>query len=101
MNLKLVTFEPDLTQFLVNADTYNLDSIWKCVRREAINKAIVAHIEYAKDQFGGFDDYPTLDEATDMENYSVEDVDMAMLLEIVKRKDWYPCLYNGAIVFGG
>lgn len=34
-----------------------------------------------------------------MENYSVDDVDMAMLLEIIKRKDWYPCLYNGAIVF--
>lgn len=101
MNLVLVTFDLDYTQFLVNANTYNLGYEWDCVRDEAIEMAIKAHIEYAKDQFGGFDDCPTLEEAMDKENYSVDAVDMAMLLELIRREDWYPCLYGGAVVLGG
>ena len=41
----------------------------------------------------------TLSEATNPDNYSVDKVDMEMLLEIIKRKDWVPCLYGGAVVF--
>ena len=107
MNLVLVTFDLDYTQFLVNASNYNLGYEWDCVKDGAIEIAIKAHIEWAKDQFGGFDDPVfgdagvTLQDATDPDNYSVENVNMEMLLEIIKRKDWLPCLYGGAVVFGG
>lgn len=99
LNLKLVTFDLDNTQFLVNGTTYDN---FLFVRKEAIARAVAAHIEWAKDQFGGFDDgNPSLEEATDESNYSVEDVDMELLLEIITRKDWYPSLYNDCVVFSG
>lgn len=105
MNLILVTFDLDYTQFLVNVDKYSLDCSWGCVADEAVRLAIEAHIEYANEQFGGFDEPfmgdagVTLSEATNPDNYSVDKVDMEMLLEIIKRKDWVPCLYGGAVVF--
>lgn len=98
-NLYLVTFDLDYTQFLVNADTYNLDSSFDCVKKEAIDLAIKAHIDYANHEFGGFDENPSLSEAMDRDNYSVVNVDMEMLLDIIKRNDWHPRLYGEAIVF--
>ena len=101
-NLKLVTFNLDNTQFLVSGTTYEYSSDFPCVRKEAIARAVVAHIEWAKDQFGGFGDgNPSLEEVTDGNNYSVEDVDMELLLEIITRKDWYPSLYYNCVVFKG
>ena len=98
-HLYLVTFDLDYTQFLVNADTYNLDLSWDCVKEEAIDLAIEAHIDYANHEFDGFDENPSLDEAMDRDNYSVVEVNMEMLLEIIKRNDWCSRLYGDAVVF--
>ena len=95
-NLFLVTFELDLTQFLVSADGYN----WEHVKEVAINRAIIAHVEYGYGEFGGFDENElSLREVNDKSNYSVDPVSMETLLEIIKRKDWLPRLYCGAVIF--
>lgn len=101
MNLVMVTFEPDYTQFLVDANTYNLNCGYDHVRDEAIALAIEAHIEYQNKEFGGFNDEIILEEVLEKRNYSVADIDMEILLEIIKRNDWYPCLYGKAVVFSG
>ena len=69
MNLKLVTWEGDLTQFLVNAET----------DEEAIDLAIEANKEIDIT----FHDKDMDDKST----YSVEDVDFMMLCELFKRND--------------
>lgn len=80
MNLKLVTWECDLTQFLVDAGD----------NASAIKKAIAANKEidvtfHDKDM----DEHST---------YTVEDVDFNLLNEIICRND-YNGIYGEAIVY--
>lgn len=84
MNLKLVTFECDLTQFLVEANLWD----------DAIDIAIEANLD-----LGGFSgDGLTIDGARDKANYTVEDVDFNLLHELFLRTD--NCgRYRNAIVF--
>ena len=80
MKIKLVTWDGDLTQFLVYADD----------NASAIKKAINANLmlEYDKE----------CADLNNMETYTVEDVDLYLLNEIIHRND---CLgvYGDAIVF--
>lgn len=85
MNLKLVTWECDLTQFLVEAETND----------EAIRKAIEANKEY--DRFCG-SDIPEIDDAT---SYTVDDVNFDLLCEIIEREDWFKGKFCKAKVFNG
>ena len=71
MNLKMVTWDGDLTQFLVEADT-NL---------EAIRKAVKANL-----QIGDCDE-EIEDDIHDLTTYTVEDVDFSLLMEIFQRTD--------------
>lgn len=82
MKLKLVTWEGDLTQFLVEANT-NL---------EAIRKAIKANL-----QIGDCDEEIEKD-IHDLTAYTVEDVDFSLLSEIFRRTD-YIGTYGEAVVF--
>lgn len=82
IKLKLVTWEGDLTQFLVEADT-NL---------EAIRKAVEANLRL------GDCDEEIEEDIHDLTAYKVEDVDFSLLREIFQRTD---CLgiYGEAVVF--
>lgn len=82
MNLKLVTWDGDLTQFLVDANT-NL---------EAIKKAVEANLK-----LGDCDDEIEAD-IHDLTTYEVEDVDFNLLGEIFRRTDWIGN-YENAIIF--
>ena len=89
MNLKLVTFEIDYTQFLVD----EIDN----------DKAIEAAIEVNKSYFFGEWDLEEITETEmfDSGNYTIEEVnDMNMLAEIVRRND-YCGIINGVIVLNG
>lgn len=82
MTLKFVTWDGDLTQFLVNAETED----------KAIYKAIDANFKICA---------PDDDIIEDMKNqatYEVEDVDFDLLCEIFQRTD---CIgvYGEAVVF--
>lgn len=81
MSLKLVTWEGDLTQFLVEANT----------KLEAIRKAVEANLQLG-------DCEGSESSIHDLTTYSVEDVDFSLLGEIFKRTD---CIgtYGEAIVF--
>ena len=83
MNLKMVTWDGDLTQFLVEAETDD----------EAISKAITANKEF--DRFCGSDNpdinVPSL--------YIVDDVDFNLLCEIIERNDWFKGKFGEAKVF--
>lgn len=68
--LKLVTWEGDLTQFLVEASS----------DEEAINKAIKANLEIAYDE----EDF---DYINDFYTYTIDDVGFDLLCEILKRID--------------
>ena len=70
MNLKLVTWDGDLTQFLVEAIS----------DEEAVNKAIEANFKYADP--GDDDDGMVATDMRDPVTYTVEDVDFAFLSEI-------------------
>lgn len=83
MNLKMVTWERDLTQFLVEADTDD----------EAISKAIYANKEF--DRFCGSDN-PDVNEPS---LYIVDDVDFNLLCEIIERNDWFKGKFGEAKVF--
>ncbi len=72
MNLKLVTWDGDLTQFLVEADTYD----------EAIKKAIKMNFEYC-DPGDDCDGLSRLD-MQDWRTYEVEEVDFKLLSVIFK-----------------
>ena len=85
MNLKLVTWEGDLTQFLVDA----LDD------DEAVNKAIEANKEF--DRYCGENE--TGQEIFDKSTYDVEDVDFDLLCEIIERDDWFKGTFAGVKVF--
>ena len=82
MNLKLVTWEGDLTQFLVEADT-NL---------KAIRKAVEANL-----QIGDCDE-EIEEDIHDLTTYTVEEVDFNLLSEIFGRTD-YIGVYEEAVVF--
>lgn len=71
MNLKMVTFIIDNTQFLVDADT----------TKEAIEFAIEANRE-----IGEMDDDPECIDKVD--NYEVEDIDFEDLRWIFRRDDY-------------
>ena len=81
MSLKLITWEGDLTQFLVEADT----------DVKAIRKALEANL-----MLGDCDGAES--EMHDLTSYTVEDVDFNLLAEILMRTD---CLgrYAEALVF--
>ena len=81
MNLKMVTWEGDLTQFLVEANT-NL---------EAIRKAVEANL-----QIGDCEEIE--EDPHDLTTYTVEDVDFGLLSEIFRRTD-YIGTYGEAVVF--
>jgi len=84
INLKLVTWDGDLTQFLVDAET----------KDEAIEKSIKANFEYGEPG----DDSGISDDMNDSATYTVEDVDFSLLSEIFRREDCYGRLED-AIVF--
>lgn len=86
MNIKLVTWDGDLTQFLVEAET-NLDAIWK---------AIEANLK-----LGDCDG--TDSDIHDSTTYSVEDVDFKLLGELFNRKDFSFIIFSSlgeVAVFG-
>jgi len=89
MNLKMVTWEGDLTQFIVNIPPHLLADD---ANKEAIKKAIEANLNYDtydEDMESDMND-PTL--------YIVEDVDFALLAEMFQRNDIIG-LYNEVILF--
>ena len=81
--LKLVTFDGDLTQFLVEADN----------KLEAIKQAVEANLHLGNE---GFDSY-----IHDLTLYTVEDVDFDLLKELIKRQDWIMSKNNSfsAVIF--
>jgi len=83
MNLKMVTWDGDLTQFLVEAETDD----------EAISKAITANKKF--DRFCGSDN-PDINEPN---LYIVDDVDFNLLCEIIERNDWFKGKFGEAKVF--
>ena len=87
-SLMLVTWEGDLTQFLVEAEN----------KVDAIAKAIKANREIDMAVFCS--DEECLDDINDPATYSVDDVDFSLLGEICQRKD---CVgkYSDALVFNG
>ena len=88
MNLKLVTWDGDLTQFLVEADT----------KKEAIKKAIDANFKYCDP--GDDEEGLIAEDMKDQDTYLVEDVDFELLSEIFERTD-LSGTYGEAIVFNG
>ena len=86
LNLKMVTYEGDLTQYIVDAKNYD----------EAIQKAIEAN----KSNLMGPYDEEFLEDMEDPANYSIDEVvDMNLLGEIMRRDD-YIGKYNGTLIFG-
>ena len=83
MNLKFVTFDVDLTQFLVDAKNYD----------EAIKLAMEANANYCS-----YDDDQERD-IFDKTAYSIDEVvDMDFLGELMRRDDyWGNC--NGVLIF--
>ena len=94
MNLYLVTFDLDNTQFLVESETYI----------EAIQNAIVANQDSMLGNVSYDSSYGlTMNEIKDRSNYSVEDINMRLLAEICRRND---CLglstvASNVIIFNG
>lgn len=86
MKLKLVTWDGDLTQFLVEADT----------RDEAISKAITANKEF--NRFCGDNGH---DDFEDRNLYDVYDIDFDILCDIIERNDWFKGKFGEAKVFNG
>lgn len=89
-NLKMVTWDGDLTQFLVEAKT----------RDEAISKAITANKEF--DRFCGWnsaDDNLVYRDFEDRNLYDVSDIDFDILCEIIERNDWVKGKLGEAKVF--
>ena len=86
MNLWLITFELDLTQFVVDAKTTD----------DAIEKAIVGN---KSPWLGEWTEEEISEEGIeDHENYSCEKIDMDLLGEIMKRND-YIGNYYGVLIF--
>ena len=85
--LKMITWEGDLTQFLVEAEDNDA----------AIQKAIKANEDIWSDH-GGFDSDEAAADTYDTSTYTVDDVDILLLNEIFGRKD-YGGMYGDTIVF--
>lgn len=85
MILKMVTYDGDLTQFLVEARTND----------EAIAKAIHANKEIDR-ELGASDE-----SVNNPACYEVDDVDFKLLCEIIERNDWLCGTYGEAKVFNG
>lgn len=85
LNLKMIIYYGDLTQFIVDAKNYD----------EAIQKAIEAN---KSDLLGPYDE-EFLEDIENPENYSIDTViDMDLLGEIMRRND-YIGNYNGTLIF--
>lgn len=84
MTLKMVTWDGDLTQFLVEAETIE----------EAISKAI-----YANKEFDRFYEPSYNPDVIDPTLYTVDDVDFNLLCEIIERNDWFKGRFGEAKVF--
>lgn len=86
MNLWLITFELDLTQFIVDA--------------ESRDKAIEKSIEVNKSEYLGKWDEEILskDDMESHENYSSEKISMDLLGEIMERND-YVGNCRGVLIF--
>ena len=84
MNLKLVTYELDLTQFLMEVSS----------DEEAVAKAIKANVSIEPT----FTEYEDLTAMTKEENYTVKDVDFSLLTEILKRNDIYE-IKNDVVIY--
>ena len=92
IKLKMVTWDGDLTQFLVEAET----------RDEAISKAITANKEFDKFCYGGNgrDNFDLEDcDIEDRGSYDVSDIDFDILCEIIERNDWFKGKFGEAKVF--
>lgn len=87
INLKMVTWQGDLTQFLVDA----IDD------DEAIGKAIEANVKF--DKYCG--ENKTGEDLYDKSTYTIDDVDFDLLCEIVERNDWFKGKFAGVKVFNG
>ena len=85
MNLKMVTWDLDYMQFLVNADT----------NEDAINRAIGINLSYAP-----IDDEIQFEDINDPTTYSVDDVDYKFLTELFERRDIIGVIDN-VVVFSG
>ncbi len=94
MELKLITFELDDTQFLVNVTGIDPAD----VNRKAIDEAIKANFEVGglidEEDYSGI----TKKDAANPQNYSVEDVDWDLLRGIIQREDW-GCLKNSDVMY--
>lgn len=91
MNLKLVTFDLDYTQFLVNEEN----------GINVINLAIEANRSDVCGPLSESSDYGlTKEEVEDIANYTVEEVDMEMLAAVCLRDDYIGCV-NEVIIFNG
>lgn len=80
MDLKLVTFDSNQEQFLVNT---------------ARNQTAIELAIEANKKIGNFDELELNAEMEDYSRYEVEDVDFNLLCEIIKRDDW---LFNDTYV---
>jgi len=85
LSLKMITWEGDLTQFLVDA----IDD------KDAISMAIEANVALDKYCGGNETGEDLLDEST----YTVDDVDFDLLCEIVERDDWFSGKFGKTKVF--
>lgn len=86
MKLWLVTWDIDLIQFLVNAET----------RDDAIKQAIETNL-----YIGRICKEVDLDGYDDRWQYSADEIDMKTLWEIITDRDDYWLIHNDVIVFNG
>ena len=87
MNIKMVTYEGDLTQFLVNTSSND----------EAIQMAIQAN---KSDLLGPYEE-EFLEDMEDPMCYTVDDIDDINILGEIIRRDDYVGNYNGTLIFMG
>lgn len=92
MKLKLVTWEGDLTQFLVDAE----DNIEAIEIAKNANRAIDRNYKYDPEDE---DDASHLRNVEDSSCYEVEDVDNLNMLESLMFRPDCGGMYGGAIVF--
>ena len=89
MNLYLITYDLDLTQFLVNANNSS----------EALDLAVEQNL--SETFLGSYGDESEKLEIRKITNYTIEPVnDFEFLCEIIKREDWVGCTSN-VMIFRG
>lgn len=90
----MVTWEMDLTQFLVEAHD----------EKEAINKAIKAHSAYDENicerDSNDEDDIIFIEEMNDESTYTADSVDFDLLCEIIMREDCVGKFEEAIVYFG-